>query len=219
LLAEILAHARAAGDLHDQADAHFMLAVVARETGRLADAGPHLREAVELAAYASYCIRLIDAIEEAGYWCSADGRHDAAVTLWAARDAQMQAIGQTDTPAEEHDREQPLREASRALDARQIRAARDRGAAMTLPAAADYAIMMTAEHAPDPVAAPGLGKLSSRERELVALVAQGQTDAQIAGQLFISISTVRSHLDRIRDKSGYRRRADLTRLALNEGII
>jgi len=90
---------------------------------------------------------------------------------------------------------------------------------MTLPAAADYAIMMTAEHAPDPVAAPGLGKLSSRERELVALVAQGQTDAQIAGQLFISISTVRSHLDRIRDKSGYRRRADLTRLALNEGII
>jgi DNA-binding CsgD family transcriptional regulator len=40
-----------------------------------------------------------------------------------------------------------------------------------------------------------------------------------SGKLFISISTVRSHLDRIRDKSGCRRRADLTRLALQEGII
>jgi len=88
---------------------------------------------------------------------------------------------------------------------------------MTLALAAEYAIMMTGEDAPDP--APGPGKLSSRERELVALVARGQTDAQIAGQLFISVSTVRSHLDRIRDKSGCRRRADLTRLALQEGII
>ena len=36
------------------------------------------------------------------------------------------------------------------------------------------------------------------------MVAHGQTDAQIAGKLFISVSTVRSHLDRIREKSGYR---------------
>jgi DNA-binding CsgD family transcriptional regulator len=43
-----------------------------------------------------------------------------------------------------------------------------------------------------------LRKLSARERELVTLVAQGRTDAQIAAQLYISIRTVRSHLDRIR---------------------
>jgi DNA-binding CsgD family transcriptional regulator len=30
---------------------------------------------------------------------------------------------------------------------------------------------------------------------------------------------VTSHLDRIRDKTGYRRRADLTRLALEESLI
>jgi predicted ATPase/class 3 adenylate cyclase/DNA-binding CsgD family transcriptional regulator len=219
LLAEILAHARAAGDPRDQADAHHLLAVVARQTGRLADARPHLRQAVELAAYAGYRIGLINAVDEAGYWSAANGRYDAAVTLWAVRDAQFQAIGYPDTPADEHLREQPLREATQALDAEQIRAARERGAAMTLAAAAQYAIMMTGEPAPDPAAAPGPGKLSARERELVALVARGQTDAQIAGQLLISVSTVRSHLDRIRDKSGCRRRADLTRLALQEGIV
>jgi DNA-binding CsgD family transcriptional regulator len=63
------------------------------------------------------------------------------------------------------------------------------------------------------------GKLSARERELVTLVAQGTTDAQIAAQLHISVRTVRSHLDRIRDKTGCRRRADLTRLALTTGLI
>ena len=68
-------------------------------------------------------------------------------------------------------------------------------------------------------AAPGTGKLSTRERELVTLVAQGRTDAQIAAQLHISIRTVRSHLDRIRDKTGCRRRADLTRLALGTGLV
>jgi DNA-binding CsgD family transcriptional regulator len=81
---------------------------------------------------------------------------------------------------------------------------------------------MAGEEAPEtpaPVARSGLTKLSARERELVTLVAQGRTDAQIAGQLFISVRTVRTHLDRIRDKSGCRRRADLTRLALQEGII
>ncbi len=54
---------------------------------------------------------------------------------------------------------------------------------------------------------------------LLALVARGQTDAQIAAQLYISLSTVRSDLDRIRDKASCRRRADLTRLALQTGLV
>ena len=67
--------------------------------------------------------------------------------------------------------------------------------------------------------APGAARLSARERELVILVARGQTDAQIAAELFISVRTVGSHLDRIRDKTGCRRRADLTRLALSSGMV
>ena len=91
---------------------------------------------------------------------------------------------------------------------------------MSLAAVAQYAALLTAP-GPPPAAAMGTGqaKLSARERELVTLVAQGRTDAQIAGQLYISIRTVRSHLDRIRDKTGCRRRADLTRLALREGLV
>jgi DNA-binding CsgD family transcriptional regulator len=65
----------------------------------------------------------------------------------------------------------------------------------------------------------GPAKLSARERELITLVAQGYTDAQIAAQLYISVRTVGSHLDRIRDKTGCRRRADLTRLAFSTGLV
>jgi len=88
---------------------------------------------------------------------------------------------------------------------------------MSLAAAAEYALMLTAPGAQQ--APPGLAKLSSRERELVTLVAQGRTNAQIAAELYISARTVGSHLDRIRDKTGCRRRADLTRLALTTGLV
>ena len=60
--------------------------------------------------------------------------------------------------------------------------------------------------------------LSSRERELLALLARGLTDKQIAAELVISLATVRSHLDRIRDKTGRRRRPELTRLAVELGL-
>jgi DNA-binding NarL/FixJ family response regulator len=66
--------------------------------------------------------------------------------------------------------------------------------------------------------ATGADALTPREREILALVADGETDADIAEQLYISVRTVRSHLDRIRDKTGRRRRADLTRLAIEQGF-
>jgi len=115
-------------------------------------------------------------------------------------------------------RQEPLRAARQALGPGQAHAADERGAAMTAATAAEYALLVTAE--PDePAPAPGRPRLSARERELVTLVASGRTDAQIAEQLYISVRTVRSHLDRIRDKTGCRRRADLTRLALNAGLV
>jgi DNA-binding CsgD family transcriptional regulator len=78
---------------------------------------------------------------------------------------------------------------------------------------------MTAEPEPRPDGAAEVARLSPRERELVTLVAQGRTDAQIAAQLYITVRTVSSHLDRVRDKTGCRRRADLTRLALSAGLV
>ena len=61
--------------------------------------------------------------------------------------------------------------------------------------------------------------LTKREREILSLLAEGETDADIGRTLYISVRTVRSHLDRIRDKTGRRRRADLTRLAMEHDAL
>jgi DNA-binding NarL/FixJ family response regulator len=61
--------------------------------------------------------------------------------------------------------------------------------------------------------------LSDRERQVLALLADGERDQDIATALSISVRTVRSHLDRIREKTGRRRRPELTRLAIEKGIV
>ncbi len=72
---------------------------------------------------------------------------------------------------------------------------------------------------PDTRALAKAPDLSERERQILALVALGLTDRQIGQRLFISPSTVRSHLDRIGKKTGLRRRAELTRLAVDLGVV
>ncbi|MEV6343727.1 response regulator transcription factor [Actinoplanes sp. NPDC051851] len=61
--------------------------------------------------------------------------------------------------------------------------------------------------------------LTPREREVLALLAEGERDVDIAEALVISVRTVRSHLDRIREKTGHRRRSELTRFAIGEGLL
>ena len=65
---------------------------------------------------------------------------------------------------------------------------------------------------------PQLADITAREREVLVLLAAGMTDRMIAEELTISLATVRSHLDRIRGKTGSRRRAELTRLAVQVGL-
>jgi DNA-binding CsgD family transcriptional regulator len=155
-------------------------------------------------------------LDACGYLCAATGRPAEAVTAWAAHAALMPR----DWPRDARLREKPLRAARQALGPDRARAAEQRGAAMSWATAAEYALLVAEDPGPQQTpAAPGVGTLSARERELVRLVAQGRTDAQIAAELFISVRTVRSHLDRIRDKTGARRRADLTRLALAAELV
>jgi DNA-binding CsgD family transcriptional regulator len=210
-----LARARDAGDLWNQMNLLPRIVELDLRAGRTGDAAAHLREGFHLAVRTGRWLELRIGLSQCGNLCVATGRAAEALTLWAAADRHG---GLTDPPWLEPRREEQLRQARQALGPGRARAAEDRGAAMSITTAAEYALMLTDPGPPQP-AAPGSGPLSARERELVALVAQGRTNAQIAAQLYISVRTVSSHLDRIRDKTGYRRRADLTRLALSEGLV
>lgn len=89
---------------------------------------------------------------------------------------------------------------------------------MSLTTVAEYALMLTGSSPPQPQS-PALANLTVRERELLVLVAQGHTNAEIAALLHLSTSTVSFRLNRIRAKTGSHRRADLTRFALQAGLL
>jgi predicted ATPase/DNA-binding CsgD family transcriptional regulator len=216
-----LGQARDAGDLYALGAVLPVMADLDLRAGRFGDAAAHLREAAQLALQTGAWVVLLNVLEGCGYLCAATGRPADAVTAWVACDTfdQQGGFGNGDTDRYVRRRQDALREARTALGPDRARAAGQRGAAMSPATAAEYALLLTAPEPPPAPDAPETVKLSARERELVTLVAQGRTDAQIAAQLYISIRTVRSHLDRIRDKTGCRRRADLTRLALAAGLV
>jgi predicted ATPase/DNA-binding CsgD family transcriptional regulator/DNA-binding XRE family transcriptional regulator len=213
-----LARARDAGDLWNQAVLLPVIVDLDLRAGRTGDAAAHLREGLRLAVRTGTWLQLGVGLSQCGDLCAATGRTAEALTLWATCAATGQHGEHTYPPWFMPRRENQLRQARQALGPGRARAAEDRGTAMSLATAAEYALMLT-DPGPTQPAEPDPGQLSARERELVTLVAQGRTNAQIAAQLYISIRTVTSHLDRIRDKTGCRRRADLTRLALSEGLV
>jgi DNA-binding CsgD family transcriptional regulator len=215
----VLAQAREVGDLRFQANMLWILAAWDQQAGRLADAGMQLGEAVRLSSRTGDRMRLIDCLDTCGALCAATGRWADVITIWAAHAAWLRRTGMPALHQEFRRHQEPLRKAAQALGPDRTRAAEERGAAMTLATVAEYATMLAAPDSWQPQAPRGLTLLSAREQELVALVAQGRTNTQIAAQLYIGASTVRSHLDRIRDKTGCRRRADLTRLALQAGLV
>jgi len=69
------------------------------------------------------------------------------------------------------------------------------------------------------VAATDLDVLTEREREVMALVAAGRTNDEIAAELFISPATAKTHVSRAMSKLGARDRAQLVVLAYETGLI
>lgn len=65
----------------------------------------------------------------------------------------------------------------------------------------------------------GLDQLSSREREVFTLVAHGLSNREIAGQLFVGETTVKTHVTRILAKLGLRDRVQVVVLAYETGVV
>jgi two-component system response regulator NreC len=61
--------------------------------------------------------------------------------------------------------------------------------------------------------------LTAREREVLQLVAEGHTNAQIAKLLNISIKTVKAHRSNLMQKLGLHDRGELIKVAIHRGII
>ncbi|MBI5345307.1 MAG: response regulator transcription factor [Deltaproteobacteria bacterium] len=64
-----------------------------------------------------------------------------------------------------------------------------------------------------------LDALSDREKEVLKLIAEGATSKGIADKLFISVSTVKSHRNKVMKKLGIADMAGLVKFAIKKGIV
>lgn len=62
-------------------------------------------------------------------------------------------------------------------------------------------------------------QFSERELEVLRLVVAGETDAGIAEKLFLSIRTVKQHIQSLREKTGFRNRTELAVRARESGLV
>lgn len=68
-------------------------------------------------------------------------------------------------------------------------------------------------------AAESLEVLTAREREVVAMVAEGLSNEEIADRMYVSPLTVRTHVQRAMSKLGVQNRAQLVVLAFQSGLV
>ena len=62
-------------------------------------------------------------------------------------------------------------------------------------------------------------RFSERELEVLRLVVAGETDAAIAEKLFISVTTVKTHIQNMKNRTGFRNRTELAVKARESGLV
>ncbi len=103
-----------------------------------------------------------------------------------------------------------------AIDADLVAAVRAvaRGDAFLAPAIADSVLTDYRQHVTDPI-----DLLTSREREVLQMIAEGKTNKEIANDLKLSVYTVDAHRGRIMEKLNLHSTGELVRFAVRKGLI
>ena len=109
-----------------------------------------------------------------------------------------------------------LKDAGPALLLEAVQAAA-RGDALVSPSVTVRLLERLARQSPSRASAPIAGELTDREEEVLRAAATGRTNAEIGEDLFISLSTVKTHLASLMAKVGARNRVELAAWAWSTG--
>ena len=109
-----------------------------------------------------------------------------------------------------------LKDAGPALLLEAVRAAH-RGDALVSPSVTVRLLAHFSAATAPPASAPPPTPLTDREEEVLRATARGLSNAEIAGELFISLGTVKTHLSSLQAKVGARNRVELAAFAWRTG--
>jgi predicted ATPase/DNA-binding CsgD family transcriptional regulator len=210
---ELLDLLRATGDRRTFAKALWSLANVTADLGDTETAEAQCQESLTL--FVEFGDRWFCGIvlETAAFLAAGVGDTERAVRLLGAADAIRVALEVPLPPPfqERHDR---VRAESRArLGEDRFAAAWDEGRRLPIGATVEIVRRPEARDAVDPSDA-----LTARELEVLRLVAQGLSDAEVAERLVISLRTVHAHLRSTYRKLGVHSRSGATRYAIEHGL-
>ena len=205
---------RAVGDRRTSGKVLWNLADINSELGNVEAAATQFAEALTL--FIEFGDRWFCGIvlESAAFMLSATGDVERAVRLLAASDAIWAAIGVPIPQLLRERHEAVLDEARRRLGEPAFRAARNAGGRVPLRAMVELL----------PIAPAATGNdfregLTARELEVLAMVATGRTDAEVAERLVVSIRTVQAHLRSIYRKIDVHSRSAATRYAFEHDLV
>jgi ATP/maltotriose-dependent transcriptional regulator MalT len=228
LLEESIVIGKQTGSVTEAVHLVLGLARLSAAQGDAAAARRLYREALSLLLECNVYQEVIAAgLEDLAALEAGEGTPRQAVWLCGAAHALREAIGAPMYPVSRASYEQALALARAQLGEQAFRAAWAEGHMMTpnQALAAQRKAMRPTPIPARPTAAPSMPSspapagLTAREVEVLRLLAQGWTDAQIAEQLVISVRTVNRHITSLYSKLGVSSRAAATRFAHEHHLL
>ena len=213
-----LAISREIGERQAITSALYTLAVLAQTEGEDEYARNLFEEGLRLSAELGNEADVAHCLEGLASMYGAEGKIVRAARLWGAEETLREKLEDavyTYVPDRALHRSQVAAVRSQ-LDGGTWTAAWAEGRSMSLEQAVEYAL----EQAPDPAAPkPYLAGLSTREADVLRLVATGLTNAEVAEKLFLSSRTVDWHLSSIYRKLGLHSRTEASRFASEHDLL
>ncbi len=218
LAEESVANSKEVGDELSIARASIGLARILASQGDRAAARALYQEGLALLHRIGNKVSIAACLEGLG---AVQGQPVWAARLWGAAEALRQHIGAPLPPVYRADYERSVAAARALLGEKPFAAAWAQGRTMTpeQALAAEGQPLLSTPTPPARPAATSPDGLTAREVEVLRLLAQGLTDAQIAEQLVLSLHTIHAHLRTIYSKLGVTSRSAATRYAFEHQLM
>jgi DNA-binding CsgD family transcriptional regulator len=220
LLDESAALSTQSGDREARSHALAAHAGALTDLGELASARSRLLEAASVVREIEHPLGQMLVLEAAGAWLARAQMLPDAVEAWSSAETYRAGHRWPEIPEAVEGRDRSWSRARTELGTVTFElrwaagAGRDLRDAMNLATEAVGSVDL--EDLPAAEAAPDRHGLTPREREVLALVASGMTDGQIADSLFISKKTASVHVANIKAKLGASSRVEVATIALRD---